>query len=607
VSVNVAEGIIDDRYELQRLLGEGASGRVYLAHDRRLERRLALKLLHEQLADDEDQLQRFRWEATTVASLNHPNVVHVYDFGLEPVTYIAMELVEGRSLAAALARQGPMELDRALGIIEQVLAALAYAHRMGVVHRDVKPGNIMLSEGGRVKLTDFGIARLAGRPGLTETGLVVGTASYLSPEQAEGRPATGSSDLYAVGTVLFEILAGRPPFAGETPVAVALQHVRAPVPRLREVRPELPASIDSVLARALAKRPEDRFADAQSFLQALTQTRADAVTAVFGQMGAGRRGAGGRPPAGSGYTEPTSARPTRVRSAAGRGERLRPTPAPAGAPSPGGDASGRRWGRTVALVLSVLVLAGAAVVALALTLGDPRGGSAPDGTADDQTAEEGPQATSPADAPSEAETPATDAPATAPPETGPPETGPPVTAPPADPPGQNGPPGQEGREGEEETPDTVLGVSVGEPVEVTSFGATIRLPSGWQVRGFRSTDTLGTFLASRPQGASVRVDENLAWDGGRVDLEPDARRLEADLYERYDDMETISMERTDHRGARALRWEFVHSAGGERLHKVDLFFQRDGDTPPAAILVTWPEGAAQAEQEARAVLETLEF
>jgi hypothetical protein len=379
-----------------------------------------------------------------------------------------------------------------------------------------------------------------------------------------------------------------------------MQHVQNPVPRLSEARPGLPTSLDALLLKALAKAPEDRFADANSFLDALARVRADAVSAVSGGPGraAGLAGAAGAT-AGMGGAGRAADDPgaTAVRAGRRRGPGAPP------ASEDGGHAAATevrppqaprpRRGTLAAVLFTLAVLVAVAVSAWALTSADPA--DPPEGTLAER--DEGTTTSAPPETTATTAAPTTET-------TAPATTAPPTTAPPAEPP-TTAPEGE--GDGGEGSGSTVLGVAVGEPVDVTTFGATIRLPQGWQMRGANSTETLRTVTGTGPRGAAVRVDENLAWTGGAVDLEPDARRLEAGLYSRYPDMQTIAMEPGEFKGARALRWEFVHSASSGRLHKIDLFFQRDAETRPAAILVTWPEGNAEAEREARAVLDSLEF
>jgi serine/threonine-protein kinase len=264
-----ADTIIDARYRVLRKIGAGGMADVYCAEDTHLGRKVAVKLLHSRFAQDQEFVERFRREASSAAGLQHPNVVGVYDRGeFDGTYYIAMEYCEGASLKQVVTRDAPLAPQRAIAITKQILIAARFAHRRNVIHRDLKPHNVILDEDENVKVTDFGIARAAGSD-ITEVGAVMGTAQYLSPEQAQGRPVTEESDLYSIGVVLYEMLTGRAPFEGDSPVAVALKHVNQPAPSPRELQPGLPAELEVVVLKALAKDPSDRFSDADSFIKAL--------------------------------------------------------------------------------------------------------------------------------------------------------------------------------------------------------------------------------------------------------------------------------------------------------------------------------------------------
>jgi eukaryotic-like serine/threonine-protein kinase len=265
-----------DRYRLERRLGVGGMATVQLAMDTRLERRVAVKLLAEHLAADSNFVSRFRREALAAARLVHPNIVQVFDFGSEETTgrqYIVMEFVDGPSCAEILRELGRLEPDDAVSILTQACRGLEYAHRNGVVHRDVKPGNLLRSrDGGQVKLADFGIAKAAEHSDMTKVGSVLGTAAYLSPEQARGEPAGPASDLYALGVVSYQLLAGRLPFDAASLTDLARQQDTTSPPPLHELDPEIPRALSLVVARALERNPDDRFADAGAMERALADS-----------------------------------------------------------------------------------------------------------------------------------------------------------------------------------------------------------------------------------------------------------------------------------------------------------------------------------------------
>ncbi len=254
------------RYELERRLAVGGMATVHLGRDRVLDRFVAIKVLHSQLAADPAFVARFRREAQAAGRLGHPNIVAVYDWGSHDDTYyMAMEYIRGETLAEGLAEDGPMSTGRALQVAIDVVSALGAAHDQGTIHRDIKPSNIIIGPSGDAKVTDFGIARArevqAGHD-LTEVGSVIGTASYLSPEQAQGLPVDPRSDLYSVGVVLFEMVTGRRPFVGSSPMAVLQQHIEEPPPAIAGLQPAVPAELDDLIARLLAKDPADRLSTA---------------------------------------------------------------------------------------------------------------------------------------------------------------------------------------------------------------------------------------------------------------------------------------------------------------------------------------------------------
>jgi predicted Ser/Thr protein kinase len=282
-----AELVLGGRYRLEDRIASGGMGTVWSARDETLNRPVALKILNEAFADDERFIERFRREAKAAAGLVHPNVAGVFDYGEDGGRpYIVMELIDGDTLAQLVEDRGPFPPDEVARIGADVAATLALAHERGIVHRDVKPANVMLTRRGEVKVMDFGIAAeiLAGATSLTGTGMVLGTARYLSPEQARGERATPRSDVYSLGVVLYELLAGRAPFVRPTPMATAMAHMNDPAPPLADARPAIPADLAGIVDRCLAKDPADRPASAGALaaeLRGVAPAALDADTAVL--------------------------------------------------------------------------------------------------------------------------------------------------------------------------------------------------------------------------------------------------------------------------------------------------------------------------------------
>jgi serine/threonine-protein kinase len=269
-----SETIVDGRYRVLRRIGSGGMADVYCAEDQQLGRNVALKVLHGRFAEDDEFVERFRREASSAAGLQHQHVVSVYDRGeWDGTYYIAMEFLNGRSLKAVIQQEAPLDPERAIDLTLQVLRAARFAHRRGIIHRDLKPHNVIVDDEGRAKVTDFGIAR-AGASDMTQTGSIMGTAQYLSPEQAQGFAVSEPSDLYSVGIILYELLTGRVPFEGESAVTIALKQVNErPVPPSTFNRAVTPA-LEAVVLRALEKDPARRFPDADAFIAALEHARA---------------------------------------------------------------------------------------------------------------------------------------------------------------------------------------------------------------------------------------------------------------------------------------------------------------------------------------------
>ncbi len=367
--------VVDNRYTLVELLGSGGMAEVYLAHDEVLDRDVALKILRHQYAEDEQFVERFRREARSAAGLSHPNIVSIYDQGRseDGAYYIAMEYVPRGTLKERISRYGALDPDAAAGVALQIADALQAAHEKGVIHRDIKPQNVLVTRTGDVKVTDFGIARAASST-VTATSAVLGTAGYMSPEQAMGKPVGPRSDLYSLGVVLYEMLTGELPYSAENPVALSMKHVNEPPRSPREVNPEIPEALDALTVKLLAKNPEDRYASAAELIDDLERRRSGLPPVVAQKT---EKATAPLPADPEGRTKRTAVQP--------------PVAAPVGIPGRDGRRRSRLFPALAALLLGLALLGGV----WALTQGF--GGSEP-GTSGDQI-NKGPEQKTPLQSP----------------------------------------------------------------------------------------------------------------------------------------------------------------------------------------------------------------
>jgi eukaryotic-like serine/threonine-protein kinase len=356
--------LIDGRYRVISRLGAGGMAEVFLAEDQQLGRKVALKLLYRRFAEDPGFVERFRREAQAAAGLQHPNVVSVYDRGsYDDTYYIAMEYLPGRTLKQLIRQEAPLDPVRAIDITIQILKAARFAHRRGIIHRDLKPHNVIIDDSGHAKVTDFGIAR-AGASDMTETGSIMGTAQYLSPEQAQGHPVSAGSDLYSIGVVLYELLAARVPFDAESAVTIALKHVSESPPPPSVFNPSIPPELEQVVMWTLNKNPADRPTDADQFITALEQAKVAIRSGAGGEHTASMAAVAAAGGAGAFGGAAAAALIPEIPATTYGGPQENGTGAPLSAPP---SERRRRSPVWIWVLLAVLLLAGGGVAAYLLT------------------------------------------------------------------------------------------------------------------------------------------------------------------------------------------------------------------------------------------------
>ena len=481
---NSLPAVVGGRYEIVRSVAKGGMGEVCEARDRQLDRTVAVKFLARTHTTDERAVARFRREATAAARLSHPNIVTIYDYGEDGNSlYLVMELVNGRSLGDVLADKRPLAPGDVYTIGAQVASALDHAHQAGIVHRDVKPGNILLGGPGEVKVTDFGIARaLHGDENLTDTGMVIGTATYFAPEQAQGLPAEPTSDLYALGVVLYQMATGVVPFDGDTPVSVAYKQVNEPAPQAALRNPAIPPELDAVIATLMAKEPGHRYQSGESLAADLGRlSRGEPL--VGAGVGAG---VGGPVPASAPGTGPLPDATAVMAQPSGQSATVAPGARVSEIPpfTDSDDASGGRggWFMAAGAVVLLAIIAGVIVLANVMGSGDTAGDGADEGDDGDPA-----EVSTDPDGDADVGPPATDADAPAPTQ---------LTAPPAD----DGSSGNEEDDAEpEEQPTTTESTTTS--TTTTSTTATTSASSS------TSTSTSSTSSTTAQQTTSATVNE----------------------------------------------------------------------------------------------------